>query len=156
MVIVLLITLGITFFWMLSLMFKSSSKKSFVKAMVLLVGSAVGIYFCIVTPTSFIRHEYIHKDGTMTSVEYSISGDSNIINNIKTPVTVYGRITKVHHDERIIAKGKRRTWFTAVLDDGREVSGDVDRNPDIKVGNSMSMTTTYYPYYEVTYNININ
>lgn len=62
-----------------------SNKKCFFWIMLLIIGSLVGIYFCIVTPTSFIRNEYSNKDGIMTVVEYSISGDSTIVSNIMMP-----------------------------------------------------------------------
>lgn len=41
------------------------------------------LYFGFVTPSSDISHIIDNKDGTITSIEYSISGDSIIKNNIK-------------------------------------------------------------------------
>lgn len=167
MVIVFLIIFGITFFGMISLLFNSFSAsnwdivgdikhdtKGFVKVMALLIGSAVGIYFCIVTPTSFIRNEYVHSNGTMTSVEYSISGDSTIKTNIKTPVTTCGRVTFVYHGSRMMAKAHwvYYTRFTAILNDGREIRDEITQNTDIKVGSGMTMTEIYYPYSEIKYN----
>ena len=41
------------------------------------------LYFGFVTPSSDISHITDNKDGTITSIEYSLSGDSIVKNNIK-------------------------------------------------------------------------
>ena len=116
----------------------------------------VGIYFCCITPTSFIRNEYVHKNGTMTVVEYSLTGDSAINTNVKLPKTTYGTVKKVKFHS--ILNGKIWNHYTDVtvhLNDGRvlykELSG---KRMSIKEGNGMSLTETFYPYYEMEFTFN--
>ena len=116
----------------------------------------VGIYFCFVTPTSFIRNEYVHKNGTMTVVEYSLTGDSTINTDVKLPKTTYGTVKEVKFHSRL--NGKTWNYYTDVtvhLNDGRvlykELSG---KRMSIKEGNGMSLTETFYPYYEMEFTFN--
>ena len=116
----------------------------------------VGIYFCCITPTSLIRNEYVHKNGTMTVVEYSLTGDSTINTNVKLPKTTYGTVKKVKFHS--ILNGKIWNHYTDVtvhLNDGRvlykKLSG---KRMSIKEGNGMSLTETFYPYYEMEFTFN--
>ena len=70
-------------------------KKGFFGSLAVIIICLVGIYFCCITPTSFIRNEYVHKNGTMTVVEYSLTGDSTINTNVKLPKTTYGTVKEV-------------------------------------------------------------
>ena len=116
----------------------------------------VGIYFCCITPTSFIRNEYVHKNGTMTVVEYSLTGDSTINTDVKLPKTTYGTVKEVKFHS--ILNGKIWNHYTDVtvhLNDGRvlykKLSG---KRMSIKEGNGMSLTETFYPYYEMEFTFN--
>ena len=116
----------------------------------------VGIYFCCITPTSFIRNEYVHKNGTMTVVEYSLTGDSTINTDVKLPKTTYGTVKEVKF--RSILMGKIWYYYTDVtvkLNDSRvlykELSG---KRMSIKEGNGMSLTEKFYPYYEMEFTFN--
>ena len=62
-------------------------KKGFFGSLAVIIVCLVGIYFCCITPTSLIRNEYVHKNGTMTVVEYSLTGDSTINTDVKLPKT---------------------------------------------------------------------
>lgn len=53
------------------------------------------LYFGLVTPSSDISHITDNKDGTITSIEYSLSGDSIVKHNIKAQVEIYGVITNI-------------------------------------------------------------
>ena len=116
----------------------------------------VGIYFCCITPTSFIRNEYVHKNGTMTVVEYSLTGDSTINTDVKLPKTTYGTVKEVKFSS--ILMGKIWYYYTNVtvqLNDGRvlykKLSG---KRMSIKKGNGMSLTEKFYPYYEMEFTFN--
>ena len=116
----------------------------------------VGIYFCCITPTSFIRNEYVHKNGTMTVVEYSLTGDSIINTGVKLPKTTYGTVKEVKFHSRL--NGKTWNYYTDVtvqLNDGRvlykELSG---KRISIKEGNGMSLAEKFYPYYEMEFTFN--
>ena len=116
----------------------------------------VGIYFCCITPTSFIRNEYVHKNGTMTVVEYSLTGDSTINTDVKLPKTTYGTVKEVKFHS--ILNGKIWNHYTDVtvhLNDGRvlykELSG---KRMSIKEGNGMSLTEKFYPYYKMEFTFN--
>ena len=69
-------------------------KKGFFGCSIVIIGCLVGIYFCCMTPTSFIRNECVHKNGTITVVEYSLTGDSTINTDVKLPKTTYGTVKK--------------------------------------------------------------
>lgn len=131
-------------------------KKGFFWASSIIIGCLIGLYFCIVTPTSCIRNEYVHKNGTMTVVEYSLTGDSTINTNVMLPKTTYGTVKEVKFHSRL--NGKIWNYYTDVtvkLNDGRvlykELSG---KQKSIKVGNGMSLTETFYPYYEMEFTFN--
>lgn len=70
-------------------------KKGFFWRSAGIIGCLLGLYFCVVTPTSFIRNEYVHKNGTMTVVEYSFTGDSTINTNVMLPKTTCGTVKEV-------------------------------------------------------------
>ena len=131
-------------------------KKGFFLCSSGIIGCLLGLYFCVVTPTSFIRNEYVHKNGTMTVVEYSLTGDSTINTNVKLPKTTYGTVKEVKFHSRL--NGKIWNYYTDVtvhLNDGRvlykELSG---KRKSIKEGNGMSLTETFYPYYEMEFTFN--
>ena len=131
-------------------------KKGFFVSIAVIIVCLVGIYFCCITPTSFIRNEYVHKNGTMTVVEYSLTGDSTINTDVKLPKTTYGTVKEVKF--RSILMGKIWYYYTDVtvqLNDGRvlykELSG---KRMSIKEGNRMSLTEKFYPYYEMEFTFN--
>ena len=116
----------------------------------------VGIYFCCITPTSFIRNEYVHKNGTMTVVEYSLIGDSTINTNVMLPKTTYGIVKEVKFHPKLSGMfWSRYTNVTVQLNDGRvlhkELSG---KRMSIKEGNGMSLTEKFYPYYDMEFTFN--
>ena len=131
-------------------------KKGFFVSIAFIIVCLVGIYFCCITPTSFIRNEYVHKNGTMTVVEYSLTGDSTTNTDVKLPKTTYGTVKEVKFHSRL--NGKTWNYYTDVtvhLNDGRvlykELSG---KRMCIKEGNGMSLTETFYPYYEMEFTFN--
>lgn len=131
-------------------------KKGFFWCSAGIIGCLLGFYFCVVTPTSFIRNEYVHKNGTMTVVEYSLTGDSAINTNVKLPKTTYGTVKEVKFHSRLNGKiWNHYTDVTVHLNDGRvlykELSG---KRMSIKEGNGMSLTETFYPYYEMEFTFN--
>ena len=131
-------------------------KKSFFGCSIVIIVCLVGIYYCFVTPTPFIRNEYVHKNGTMTVVEYSLTGDSTINTNVMLPKTTYGTVKEVKFHSKIIG----RTWnhytnVTVHLNDGRVLCKKLNgRRMSIKQGNGMSLTETYYPYYKMEFKFN--
>ena len=131
-------------------------KKGFFVSIAVIIVCLVGIYFCFVTPTSFIRNEYVHKNGAMTVVEYSLTGDSTINTDVKLPKTTYGTVKEVKFSS--ILMGKIWYYYTDVtvqLNDGRvlykKLSG---KRMSIKKGNGMSLTEKFYPYYEMEFTFN--
>lgn len=134
-----------------------NDKKGFFWTIVGIIILIVISYYCFVTPASFIHNEYPHKNGTMTTVEYSLTGDSVIKNNIKMPKDTYGKVLKVLRKYRFIGKTwKYYTEFTIELNDGRTIKDELngDHTDKIKEGNAMSVTETYYPFYNIEYNFN--
>ena len=132
------------------------NKKGFFVSIAFIIVCLVGIYFCCITPTSFIRNEYVHKNGTMTVVEYSLTGDSTINTDVKLPKTTYGTVKEVKFSS--ILMGKIWYYYTDVtvqLNDGRvlykKLSG---KRMFIKEGNGMSLTETFYPYYKMEFTFN--
>ncbi len=113
------------------------------------------LYFGFVTPSSDISHIIDNKDGTITSVEYSISGDSIVKNNIKAPVEIYGVITNIEHKNILIGKMFREyVEVTHKLNDGRIITEeytDSEFNKDIKIGNSIKAVETFYPSYNIKF-----
>ena len=131
-------------------------KKGFFVSIAVIIVCLVGIYFCCITPTSFIRNEYVHKNGTMTVVEYSLTGDSTINTDVKLPKTTYGTVKEVKFSS--ILMGKIWYYYTDVtvkLNDGRvlykELSG---KRMSIKEGNGMLLTEKFYPYYKMEFKFN--
>lgn len=113
------------------------------------------LYFGFVTPSSDISHITDNKDGTITSIEYSLSGDSIVKNNIKAPIEIYGVITNIERKHRWV--GKMVYAYTEVihkLNDGRiivEEYTDSEFKNDIKIGNSMKAVETFYPSYNIKF-----
>ena len=133
-----------------------NDKKGFIWCSIIIIGCLVGLYFCFVTPTSLIRNEYVHKNGTMTVVEYSLTGDSTINTDVKLPKTTYGTVKEVKFHS--ILNGKIWNHYTDVtvhLNDGRvlykRLSG---KRMSIKEGNGMSLTEKFYPYYKMEFTFN--
>ena len=131
-------------------------KKGFFVSLFVIIACLVGIYFCCITPTSFIRNEYVHKNVKITVVEYSLTGDSTINTDVKLPKTTYGTVKEVKFHS--ILNGKIWNHYTDVtvhLNDGRvlykKLSG---KRMSIKEGNGMSLTETFYPYYEMEFTFN--
>ena len=113
------------------------------------------LYFGFVTPSSDISRIIDNKDGTITSIEYSLSGDSIIKKKIKAPIEIYGVITKIEHKNKLI--GKVFYWYIEVthkLNDGRIITKEYSSGEfkeDIKIGNSMKAVETFYPSYNIKF-----
>ena len=132
------------------------NKKGFFVSIAFIIVCLVGIYFCFITPTSFIRNEYVHKNGTIRVVEYSLTGDSTINTNVKLPKTTYGTVKEVKFYPILIGKiWYQYTDVTVQLNDGRvlykKLSG---KRMSIKEGNGMSLAEKFYPYYEMEFTFN--
>lgn len=119
------------------------------------IAGALMLYFGFVTPSSDISHVIDNKNGTITSIEYSLSGDSIIKNNIKAPVEIYGVITNIEHKSRLVGKTfYDYTEVTHKLNDGRiltEEYEDSELKNDIKIGNSMKAVETFYPSHNIKF-----
>lgn len=113
------------------------------------------LYFGFVTPSSDISHIIDNKDGTITSIEYSLSGDSIVKNSIKAPVEIYCIIANIEHKNRLIGKiFCEYVEVTYELNDGRiivEEYTDSEFNEDIKIGNSVKAVETFYPSYNIKF-----
>lgn len=120
------------------------------------IAGVLMLYFGFVTPSSDISHITDNKDGTITSIEYSISGDSIIKNNIKAPVEIYGVITNIERKHRLVG-GKVVYAYAEVthkLNDGRIITEEYANSEfknDIKIGNSMKAVETFYPSYSIKF-----
>lgn len=90
----------------------------------------------------------------MTVVEYSISGDSTIVSNIRMPKKTYGIVKNVRTTTRMIGRVLHNyTIITVQLNDGRILDTELNgTNKNIENGNGMSVTETYYPSYNIEYN----
>ena len=131
-------------------------KEGFFWCFTAIIVCLVGIYFCCIIPTSFIRNEYVHKNGTMIVVEYSLTGDSTINTNVMLPKTTYGIVKEVKFHSKLSGMfWSRYTNVTVQLNDGRvlhkELSG---KRMSIKEGNGMSLTEKFYPYYDMEFKFN--
>lgn len=113
------------------------------------------IYFGFVTPSSDISRIIDNKDGTITSIEYSLSGDSIVKKKIKAPIEIYGVITKIEHKNKLIGKVfYEYTEVTHKLNDGRIITKEYSSGEfkeDIKIGNSMKAVETFYPSYNIKF-----
>lgn len=113
------------------------------------------LYFGFVTPSSDISRIIDNKDGTITSIEYSISGDSIIKKKIKAPIEIYGVITKIEHKNKLIGKVfYGYTEVTHKLNDGRIITKEYSSGEfkeDIKIGNSMKAVETFYPSHNIKF-----
>ena len=119
------------------------------------IAGALMLYFGFVTPSSDISHVIDNKNGTITSIEYSLSGDSVVKKNIKAPVEIYGVITNIEHKSRLVGKTfYDYTEVTHKLNDGRiikEEYEDSELKNDIKIGNSMKAVETFYPSHNIKF-----
>ena len=120
------------------------------------IAGALMLYFGFVTPSSDISHIKDNKDGTITSIEYSISGDSIVKHKIKAPIEIYGVITNVEHKNRLIGKTfYEHTIVTYKLNDGRTITEEYSysefKEKDIKIGNSIKAIETFYPSYNIKF-----
>ena len=119
------------------------------------IAGVLMLYFGFVTPSSDISHVIDNKNGTITSIEYSLSGDSVVKKNIKAPVEIYGVITNIEHKSRLVGKTfYDYTEVTHKLNDGRiikEEYEDSEFKNDIKIGNSMKAVETFYPSYNIKF-----
>lgn len=113
------------------------------------------IYFGFVTPSSDISRVIDNKDGTLTSIEYSLSGDSIVKNNIKAPVEIYGVITNVEYKYILIGKlPSEYVEVTYKLNDGRIITEeytDSEFKNDIKIGNSVKAVEKFYPSHNIKF-----
>ena len=113
------------------------------------------LYFGFVTPSSDISRIIDNKDGTITSIEYSLSGDSIIKKKIKAPIEIYGVITNIEHKNKLIGKVfYGYTEVTHKLNDGRIITKEYSSGEfkeDIKIGNSMKAVETFYPSYNIKF-----
>ena len=111
------------------------------------------LYFGFVTPSSDISRIIDNKDGTITSIEYSLSGDSIIKKKIKAPIEIYGVITKIEHKTKLIGKVfYGYVEVTHKLNDGRIITKEYSSGEfkeDIKIGNSMKAVETFYPSHNI-------
>lgn len=137
---------------------KNSFKDTPFLTVMLFIAQIVGalmLYFGFVTPSSDISHVIDNKNGTITSIEYSLSGDSVVKKNIKAPVEIYGVITNIEHKSRLIGKTfYDYTEVTHKLNDGRiikEEYEDSELKNDIKIGNSMKAVETFYPSHNIKF-----
>ena len=121
----------------------------------IILAEVLMIYFGFVTPSSDISRVIDNKDGTLTSIEYSLSGDSIVKNNIKAPVEIYGVITNVEHKYILIGKlPSEYVEVTYKLNDGRiiiEEYEDSELKNDIKIGNSVKAVETFYPSHNIKF-----
>ena len=119
------------------------------------IAGALMLYFGFVTPSSDISHVIDNKNGTITSIEYSLSGDSVVKKNIKAPVEIYGVITNIERKHRWVGKMVYAyTEVTHKLNDGRiivEEYTDSEFKNDIKIGNSMKAVETFYPSHNIKF-----
>ena len=92
----------------------------------------------------------------MTVVEYSLTGDSAINTNVKLPKTTYGTVKEVKFHSRLNGKiWNHYTDVTVHLNDGRVLYKKLNgKRMSIKKGNGMSLTETFYPYYEMEFTFN--
>lgn len=137
---------------------KNSYKDTPFLTVMLFILQFVGIlmlYFGFVTPSSDISRVIENKDGTITSIEYSLSGDSIVKNKIKAPVEIYGVITNIEYKNRWV--GKMVYTYVEVthkLNDGRIITkeySDSEFKKDIKIGNSIKAIETFYPSYNIKF-----
>lgn len=119
------------------------------------IAGALMLYFGFVTPSSDISHITDNKDGTITSIEYSLSGDSVVKKNIKAPVEIYGVITNVERKYMLIGKmPSEYVEVTHKLNDGRIITEeytDSELKNDIKIGDSMKAVETFYPSHNIKF-----
>ena len=119
------------------------------------IAGALMFYFDFETPSSDISHVIDNKNGTITSIEYSLSGDSVAKTNIKAPVEIYGVITNIEHKSRLVCKTiYDYTEVTHKLNDGRiikEEYEDSELKNDIKIGNSVKAVETFYPSHNIKF-----
>lgn len=92
----------------------------------------------------------------MTVVEYSLTGDSTINTNIMLSKTTYGTVKEVKFHSRLNSKiWNYYTDVTVRLNDGRVLYKEFrGKRMFIKEGNGMSLTETFYPYYEMEFTFN--
>lgn len=122
---------------------------------ILQIAGILMLYFGFVTPSSDISHVIDNKDGTITSIEYSLSGDSIVKNKIKAPVEIYGIITNIEHKNRWVGKiVYAYVEVTHKLNDGRIITKEYSNSEfkkDIKIGNSIKAIETFYPSYNIKF-----
>ena len=111
------------------------------------------IHYTYVTPGSDIHHERMINDYTMEVTEYSISGDSLILHNIKRPIYHSGVIINVKEEGRWVGKVVQTYYIVTVkLNDGRTVTEELTNNPCVKVNNDIKVTETFYPSHSLKIN----
>lgn len=122
---------------------------------ILQIAGALMLYFGFVTPSSDFSKIIENKDGTITAIEYSISGDSIIKQKIKAPVEIYGVITNIERKKRWAGKMiYAYTEVTHKLNDGRIITKeytDGEFKENIKIGNYMKAVETFYPSYNIKF-----
>ena len=137
---------------------KNSYKDTPFLTIIFFIVQIVGVlmlYFGFVTPSSDISNIIDNKDGTITSIEYSLSGDSIIKKNIKAPIEIYGVITNIERKHRFVGKTfYAYTEVTHKLNDGRIITKEYangEFKEDIKIGNSIKAVETFYPSYNIKF-----
>lgn len=111
------------------------------------------VHYTYVTPGSDIHHEKMINDYTMEVTEYSISGDSIILHNIKRTINHCGVITNVKEEGRWMGKIYQTHYIVTVkLNDGRTVTEDLTNNPRVQVNNGIKVTEKFYPSYSIKIN----
>ena len=117
----------------------------------MLVVGLVGTYFSLTSPTSVLRKEIVNGE-TMTVVEYSLTGDSTVIYNVKATKTFTGVVVKSKHISTMRARIIRNyTDATVRLSDGREVKTKFKTSDRVKTGDTVTVTERFYPFYEMTF-----
>ena len=122
---------------------------------ILQVTGVLMLYFGFVTPSYEISDIIDNKDGTITCVEYSLSGDCIVKDNVKAPVESYGVITNIEHKNRWSSKIVIGCIeVTHKLNDGRIITKEYtseEFKQGIKIGNSMKAIETFYPSYNIKF-----
>lgn len=123
-------------------------------AVFMLVVGLVGTYFSLTTPTSAFTKKIVNNNkNTMTVVEYSLTtGDSIVIRNVKTTKTFTGVVVKSKYVSTLILTTiSNYTKATVRLTDGREFKTKFKTADKVKTGDTVTVTETFYPYYEMTF-----
>ena len=111
------------------------------------------VHYTFVTPGNDIHHERMINDYTMEVTEYSISGDSLILHNIKRTIYHCGVITNVKKEAKWMGKVHQTHYIVTVkLNDGRTVTEDRTNNPHVQMNDGIKVTEKFYPLHSIKIN----